>query len=616
MIDRLDLSSPDLVNQNLEKLAELFPNCVTEGPDGKVVDFDLLKQELNHDVVEGATERYRLEWPGKRQAMVNANLPTTKTLRPVQEDSVDFDNTKNLYIEGDNLEVLKILQESYLGKIKMIYIDPPYNTGKDFVYKDNFTQDSDEYKEESGQTDEYNRRLVPNPDNSGRYHSDWLSMMYPRLKLARNLLTADGVIFISIGEDEVHNLRKICDEIFGEGAFQTEVTWQKRYTRSNNTVEFTTVVESILVYSKTAEFEVNLLPRTGEADGRYTNPDDDPRGPWKGASFLNPATPSQRPNLCYPITNPFTKEVTLPSSNAWRRSREEYERLAREDLLYWGKNGRAKVPVVKRFLSEARGLTPTNFWDHKYSGNTDEGTKELEDLFGMKVFDFPKPSLLLKRVLEHSVSTDSLVLDFFSGTGGLAQAVSEFNAEHASRVRYILVQIPESTASMREVYDAGFETISAIGKHRLRLVAEKLSGQKAKLDLGFKVYRVDESNMEGVYYQPQTIGQENMDLFTSHIKVGRTSEDLLTQVLIDWGLPLTLKTKKAVVEGKEVYKVAGDSLYACFDDGLGESFAKAVANEKPLRLVVKDSAFESDTAKVNVQQLLKQLSPNTELKVI
>ncbi len=610
------MTSKNWLNENTQFIAERFPNCVTETEDGLKVDFELLQQELSGDVVSGSKERYRLEWPGKRQAMVNANLPTTKTLRPVREDSVDFDNTENLYIEGDNLEVLKILQESYLGKIKMIYIDPPYNTGNDFVYKDNFTQDSDEYKEDSGQTDEYNRRLVSNPDTSGRYHSDWLSMMYPRLKLARNLLTDDGVIFISIGEDEVHNLRKLCDEIFGESAFQTEVTWQKRYTRSNNTVEFTTVVESILVYSKTAEFEVNLLPRTGEADERYTNPDDDSRGPWKGASFLNPATPSQRPNLCYPITNPFTGEVTLPSSNAWRRSKEEYERLEREDLLYWGKNRQAKVPVVKRFLSEARGLTPTNFWDHNYAGNTDEGTKELEALFGMKVFDFPKPSLLLRRVLEHSVGIDSLVLDFFSGTGGLAQAVSDFNSENSAQIKFIMVQIPESTISMREVYDAGFQTISAIGKQRLRLIAQRIGGTEETLDLGFKVYRVDESNMEDVYYQPQTLDQGKMDMFASNIKGDRTSEDLLTQVLLDWGLPLTLKTEKTTIEGKEVFKVAGDSLYACFDEGLDEAFAKTVAAEKPLRLVVKDSAFASDTAKVNVQQLLKQLSPYTELRVI
>ena len=615
--DKLDLTSPDLINQNIEKLAALFPNCVTESANGKAIDFDLLKQELNHEVVEGNKERYRLEWPGKREAIVTANLPTTKTLRPIREDSVDFDNTENLYIEGDNLEVLKLLQESYLGKIKMIYIDPPYNTGNDFVYKDNFSKDAQEELEESGQKDEYKQRLVANPETAGRYHSDWLSMMYPRLKLARNLLTDNGSIFISIGEDESHNLRKICDEIFGELNFQTEITWQKRYTRSNNTVDFTTVVESILVYSKTTDFVVNLLPRTIEADNRYTNPDDDERGLWKGASFLNPASPSQRPNLCYPIKNPYTGSIATPTTNAWRRSEEEFRKLQDDNKLYWGKDRSGLVPSIKMFLNEARGLTPTNFWDHNYAGNTDTGTKELDELFGLKVFDFPKPSLLLERALEHATDNNDIVLDFFSGSASIAHAVLNLNCANNKNLKFILVQLPEKINSKSEVSQAGYKNICEIGKERIRRAANKIKEETgANIDYGFRVYRLDESNMQDGYYKPQEYIQDAMDLFADNVKADRTADDLLAQVMLDWGLPLSLKIEQATISGKKVFKVAGNSLYACFDTNIDESFIKEIAKEEPMRIVFKDSGFKDDTAKVNVKQLLKQLSPETEMKVL
>ncbi|WP_417860448.1 site-specific DNA-methyltransferase [Winogradskyella sediminis] len=615
--DKLDLATPDLVNQNIEKIAALFPNCVTETAEGKAIDFDLLKQELNHEVVEGAKERYRLEWPGKKEAIVTANLPTTKTLRPVREDSVNFDTTENMYIEGDNLEVLKILQESYLGKIKMIYIDPPYNTGKDFVYKDNFTQDSADYKEETDQTDEYGNRLVANPETAGRYHSDWLSMMYPRLKLARNLLTDDGVIFMSIGEDESHNLRKLADEIFGESNFETELTWQKRYTRSNNTIEFTTVVETILIYSKSESFVVNLLPRTAEADNRYKNPDNDDRGPWKGASFLGPVKPSERPNLCYGIKNPYTGTETFPTSNAWRRSEEEFKKLQEQGVLYWGKDKSAKVPSIKMFLKEARGLTPTNFWSHDYAGNTDTGTRDVEELFNLKVFDFPKPVLLMKRILEHSVNDNDIVLDFFSGSASLAHGVFSFNSEMKKNIQFILIQIPEFVNSQSEVFKAGYNNICEIGKERIRRAAAKIKEEtNADIDYGFKVFKVASSNMQDVYYKPQDYSQGQLDVFADNIKEDRTSEDLLTQILLDWGLPLTLKTETLTIQGKEVFKVDTNYLMACFANGVDEAFAKEIATHQPLRIVFKDSGFKNDTAKENVKQLLKQLSPNTEMKVI
>ncbi|BBL34042.1 hypothetical protein Nstercoris_00271 [Nitrosomonas stercoris] len=443
------MHSPNLTEENIARIRDMFPGCVTEaqGEDGSVklmVDFDQLRQELSDAIVEGPQERYHLNWPGKREALLTANAPIAKTLRPVREESVDFDTTKNLFIEGDNLDALKLLQETYLGKVKMIYIDPPYNTGNDFIYEDDFSEEVAAYFRRSNQVDEEGNRLIANTLANGRFHSDWLSMVYPRLKIGRNLLAEDGVLFVSADYHESANLRKICDEIFGEQNFQADISWQKRYTRSNNTQDFTTVVEHILVYSQSDAFRVNLLPRTDEADGRYSNPDNDTRGPWKGASFLNPATPEQRPNLCYPIKNPNTGQTTTPTTNAWRRSKDEFERLQNEGLLYWGSNGDAAIPSIKMFLSEARGLTPINFWDHAYAGNTDDGTRDVSSLFGSKVFDNPKPVQLMKRILEHATTQDSIVLDFFAGSGSMAHAVLE--------PVYDLIIIPYDTWMKRTKY--------------------------------------------------------------------------------------------------------------------------------------------------------------------
>lgn len=476
-MEKLHMQTHNIVDENIKKIAELFPNCLTERLDenGKpeaAIDFDQLRQELSKDIVEGPEERYQFTWPDKRNAIRLANAPTTDTLRPCREESVDFDNTQNLYIEGDNLEVLKLLRENYLGKVKMIYIDPPYNTGNDFVYNDSFRTESLEFRAKSGNYDEEGNLLTDvytrNTESNGRFHTDWLNMIYPRLKVAKDLLSEDGVIFISIDDNEVENLKKVCNEVFGESNFKSQIAWQKRYTRSNNTIDFTTVLEHILVYSRSGQFVVNLLPRTDEADNRYTNPDNDPRGPWKGASFLNPATPSQRPNLCYPITNPNTGEVTYNTDHAWRRSKDVYEQLQSEEKLYWGIDGKAKVPSIKMFLSEARGLTPINFWDQEYAGNTDNGSVELFDLMQTKVFDFPKPVKLLKRVLEHGTFKNSLILDFFSGSATTAHAVMQLNAEDGGNRRFIMVQLPESTDEKSEAYKAGYKNICEIGKERIR----------------------------------------------------------------------------------------------------------------------------------------------------
>ncbi|UPG69171.1 site-specific DNA-methyltransferase [Gordonia hongkongensis] len=624
-VEKLRMTSPDLTDANVGQLAALFPSVVTETVDAdgnpkRAIDFDLLRQELSDHVVEGPQERYQLDWPGKRAAAFAANAPIAKTLRPVREESVDFDTTKNLFIEGDNLDALKLLQESYLGKVKLIYIDPPYNTGNDFVYADDFAESTPEYLARSGQVDDSGAKLVANPESNGRFHSDWLSMMYPRLKLARNLLTSDGVLFVSADDHELANLRRLCDEIFGEANFQADISWQKRYTRSNNTQDFTTVVEHILVYSRSSEFEVNLLPRTDEADGRYSNPDNDPRGPWKGASFLNPATPEQRPNLCYPIANPNTGKVTSPTTNAWRRSKEEFDRLCEEGLLYWGAGGTSAVPSIKMFLSEARGLTPVNFWEHTYAGNTDDGTRNVASLFNAKLFDNPKPVKLLIRILEHATGQDSLILDFFGGSGTTAEAIFAKNAEDGGERRFILVQLDEIPHPKSEAAKAGYQTIAAVARERIRRAGHKVledgGVMSGDLDVGFRALRIDTTNMTDVLRSPDETDQLALDELESSIKPHRSGEDLLFQVLLDWGLELTMPISVEQIDGREVFVVEEGALIACFDLEVSPQLVRLIAEREPLRAVFRDSAFASDDARINAEQVFREVSPATDVKAI
>ncbi|MDN5296123.1 MAG: adenine-specific DNA-methyltransferase [Bacteroidota bacterium] len=631
-IERLDLHTPDFVNENIEKIAAFFPNCVTETAEGKKIDFDLLQQELSYDIVEGNRERYRLEWPGKREAIVTANLPTTKTLRPVREDSVDFDNTENLYIEGDNLEVLKLLQESYFGKIKMIYIDPPYNTGNDFVYKDNFATDRETELFESGQIDEYNRRMVANPETSGRYHSDWLSMMYPRLKLARNLLTDDGVIFISIDDNEVHNLRKICDEIFGESNFIAQVIWERAFSPINLIKHFSPSHDYILCFAKDIGLAIcNGIPRSNETNDRYDNPDNDPRGVWSSSDIS--VGPAVQENI-YPITTPSGRIVEPPAGRSWRLSRKAFRERLEDNRIWFGSDGNG-VPRIKRFLSELRktGITPMTIWKYEEVGHSQEATQKLAKMFdGKKYFDYPKPVELIKRCISLYTDTEpnDIILDFFSGSATTAHAVMQLNAEDGGNRKYIMVQLPELTDENSEAYKAGYKNICEIGKERIRRAANKIKEEKRSKaekeglfanvedaqDYGFRVYRLDSSNMKDVYYRPQDYKQESMDMFADNIKPDRTADDLLAQVMLDWGLPLSYKIDQIDINGKQVFRVAQDSLLACFDTGIDEAFAKEIAKEKPLRVVFRDSGFAGDTAKINVQQLLKQLTPETEMKVI
>lgn len=624
-MQKLKMHSPDMTQEHIAHIRELFPNCVTEarGKDGSLrlsVDFDLLRQELSGSIVEGPQERYHLDWPGKREAMLAANAPIAKALRPCREESVDFDTTKNLFIEGDNLDALKLLQETYLGKVKMIYIDPPYNTGNDFIYNDDFAETSEAYLFRSNQKDEAGNRLVANPDSNGRFHSDWLSMMYSRLKLARNLLADDGVIFISCDDNEDGNIKSLCCEIFGIDNFKANISWQKRYTRSNNTIDFTTVIEHILVFSKSINFSVNLLPRTEEADARYSNPDNDPRGLWKGASFLNPATPQERPNLCYPITNPNTHKTQYPTTNAWRRSYDEYKKLASENRLYWGIDGLSPIPSIKMFLSEARGLTPINFWSHEYAGNTDIGTEELKSIFDVKVFNNPKPTSLIKRAIEHSCGQQAIILDFFAGSSTTAHAVMQLNAEDGGNRQFIMVQLPEACDAQSEAAKAGYGTIAEISKERIRRAGKKiLEGdchEGWNRDVGFRVLKVDTSNMADVFYTPDALQQNLLDLTTDNIKPGRTPEDLLFQVLLDWGVELTLPIRKESIQGKTVFFVDDNALVACFDRGIDEALVRELAACAPLRVVFRDNGFVSDAVKINVEQIFRQLSPGTEVRCL
>ena len=604
-VERFDLRSFDIAEDRHRSILSLFPEARTEGGG---IDFDRLKQALG-ETVDVGKERFGMNWPGKAECFKTIQAPTMATLRPCADESVNFDTTRNLVIEGDNLEVLKLLQKSYLGKIKMIYIDPPYNTGNDFIYPDNYAESLQTYLEYTGQVDAEGKRFGTNTEADGRFHSKWMNMMYPRLYLARNLLCETGVIFISIDDKELCNLRRLCDEIFGEENFRADIAWQKRYTRSNNTVDFTTTVEHVLVYARSDPFLPNLLPRTEEADARYSNPDNDPRGPWKGASFLNPATPTQRPNLCYPIKNPTTGKITEPTTNAWRRSREEFERLAADNCLYWGADGTQPVPAIKMFLSEGRGLTPINFWSHDYAGNTDDGTKELADLFGQKLFDNPKPTLLVKRMLEHACDSDSIILDFFAGSGTTAQAVLELNAQDVGNRRFILVQLPEKTNR------TDYPSIADICKERVRRVIKKLDvGDTGKLDMdgghqqdrGFRVFRLAESNFttwDAQVAHDANALEKQLEFHVDHIRDECTPDDILYELLLKSGFPLTTQVEKQRLADKTVFSVAGGALVICLERELTLELIRAIAEGRPERVVCLDEGFAgNDQLKANAVQ--------------
>jgi adenine-specific DNA-methyltransferase len=542
-MDKMRMESADMTAQNIEKIEALFPNCITENVDKngkpkKAINFEILKQMLSEDVIEG-NEAYEFTWVGKKASIVEANRPIRKTLRPCKEESVDWNTTENLYIEGDNLDVLKLLQESYLGAVKMIYIDPPYNTGNDFIYQDDFKISADEYEDELGVQDEEGNRMFKNNDSNGRFHSDWCSMMYSRLLLARNLLSDNGVIFISIDDNEQENLKKMCDEVFGEDNFIAQIIWERAYSPKNDAKYISNSHDYILMYARKIEsFVIGRLPRTKEANARYNNLDNDPRGPWKPGDL---SVKTYNPNTDYPITVPSGRIVEPPTGRCWRTSKEAFEKLVEDNRIYFGVDGNS-VPQVKRFLSELKydGMAPTSILFYKEVGHSQEGAKEVTKLLEAGAFDGPKPVRLMKRVLTlANLDTDSVVLDFFSGSSSMAHAVMQLNAEDGGNRKFIMVQLPEETDEKSEAYKAGYETIAEIGKERIRRAGKKIKYENPlttqNLDIGFRVFKLDDTNMNDVYYSADEYSQDLITQMESNVKSDRTDLDLLFGCLLEWG---------------------------------------------------------------------------------
>lgn len=625
-MDKMKMESVNMTEQNIERIGALFPNCITEMLDEekstsdnkvykKAVNFEMLKQMLSNEVIDG-DEAYEFTWVGKKAAIVEANKPIRKTLRPCPEESVNWDKTENLYIEGDNLEVLKLLQESYLGKVKMIYIDPPYNTGNDFIYNDDFKMTGEEYRDESGETDDDGNRMFKNTDSNGRFHSDWCSMIYSRMMLARNLLTENGVIFISIDINETHNLRKICDEVFGASNFISDIIWNSRKSVSNDAVvslnhNYTLIYAKNMstFYAQRAYFK---LPDNGEG---FDNPDNDPRGAWKADPFDSPGI---RPNLTYAIKNPNTgEEYWPPKGRCWRTGEKEYLDFLNDGRIVFGKTGNSK-PQLKRFLTEAqdKGLTPKSLWDD--CGTATDGTKEIIDLFGAKVFDTPKPIEFIKKIIELATTENDIVLDFFAGSGTTAHAVMKHNIEKKVNNKYIMVQVDDSIDESSIAFSEGYKKISEIGKERIRRAAKKLHEENpdAKFDDGFRVLKLDASNMNDVYYSPADYSQGFLSQLESNIKSDRTDLDLLFGCLLEWGLPLSLPYSSERIEGCTVHNYNEGDLIACFDENIPDSVIKEIAKKQPLRAVFRDSSFANSPSKINVGEIFKLIAPDTSIKVI
>lgn len=623
------MQSLDFTQRNIEQIAALFPHVIVEGYDDagdvtRKIDFDALRQELSDHVVDGPQERYRLDWPGKREAQFAANAPIAKTLRPVREESVDFDTTQNLFIEGDNLEVLKLLQESYLGKVKLIYIDPPYNTGRDFIYSDDYSESEAEHREAAGATDEEGRLLEANyRENSranGRFHSDWLSMMYPRLKLARNLLKDDGVIFISIDDNEVDNLRRIASEIFGDQNFIAQIIWQKIHTRKNTAQHVSVNHDYVVAFARNKEYlAIRPQQRGRDLDAGYTNPDNDPRGPWADG-------PVQARNYyskgVYAIRCPSGRVIDgPPAGNYWRISKDEFNALDADGRIWWGKSGN-NVPRIKRYLSEVKeGVVPQTIWPHSEVGHTQAAKTTLQRYVPIQhsenVLNSVKPVELIQRIIQLSSTPEDedIVLDFFGGSATTAHAVLKQNLEDGGNRRFISVTISEPLKKAEPTFDSIF----GMGLTRVKnLAAEYAESDEVPehFDWGFRVARTDTSNLNDVTRHPDALDQEELDIFTDNIKQDRTAEDLLFQVMLDWGLELSLPISAETLEGKEVFSVDNGALIACFDDEISMDLIRAVARRQPLRAVFQDAAFVDDSARINTEQIFTELSPQTVVKVM
>lgn len=625
-MDKLLMHSPDLTERNIDKIADLFPTVITEGRDDdgnpvRAIDFDRLRQELSDHIVDGPQERYQLDWPGKREAMFAANAPIAKTLRPVREESVDFDKTQNLFVEGDNLDALKLLQESYLGKIKVIYIDPPYNTGNDFVYNDDFAETNSEYLAKSGQIDEDGNRLVANTESNGRFHSDWLSMIYPRLKLARNLLKDDGFIFISIDDHEFANLRRVCDEVFGLDNFVAAFAWQKTLTRRNDATLVSTAHEYVVCYARNMDFgRFNRVGTDAKQRATYSNRDQDPRGDWLPIPFH---APNIRPNLTYPITTPSGRVLMPPPGRCWSTTREKYEGLLADGRIYFGKKGDGMAQRKKFWTEREEGMIPWTWWPHGEAGENRGATKEVKDLFdGNVVFSAPKPTKLIRKILELVPTTGGdIVLDFFAGSGTTAEGVLRWNAVESAPWKFILVQLPEPLDPNTQAAQDGFETISTLCKERVRRAGLSiLSGDVAlgssSGDVGFRVLKVDTSNLSDVLRTPDAVVQDQLNLYTDSVRADRTGEDLLFQVLLDWGLELTMPITLETIDGHSVFVVEDGALIACFTESIGAGVVREIARREPLRAVFRDSGFSTDADRINAEQVFAEVSPATDVKAI
>lgn len=630
-MEKLNMQTTDVVDENIKRIGEMFPNCLTEVKDEKgrpqvAIDFDQLRQELSKNIVEGPEERYQFTWPDKRNAIRLANAPTTDTLRPCREESVDFDNTQNLYIEGDNLQVLKLLRENYLGKVKMIYIDPPYNTGNDFVYNDDFSQSADEYMHNSGQADEEGNRLVANPESNGRFHTDWLNMIYPRLKVAKDLLSEDGVIFISIDDNEIENLTKVCNEVFGEKNFLTCVTRGTGTPTGGGFDGLVNELDYILIFARNiAQATINGLEMS-EDDAQIYDQEDE-----YGRFLIRPLRRTggedrreDRPTMYYAVKAPdgtlvYPKGPTGYDSR-WICGESKYKELENNHLIAWKKveqNGNVRWNVYQKFYLEGRLKAPGNLWGD-IEGNK-KATRDVRSLFDTKkVFDFPKPIGVLTKCIAIGANKDSIILDFFSGSATTAHAVMKLNSEDGGERKFIMVQLPEITSENTEAYKAGYKNICEIGKERIRRAGKKIKEESPlttqDLDTGFRVLKLDSSNMQDVYYTPADFNER--DLFEDNIKSDRTEEDLLFQTMIELGIELSAKIEQTQIAGKTVWNVSDGYLMACFDEAVNETTITEIAKQKPYYFVMRDKSLANDNVADNFEQIFNHYSKDTIRRIL
>ena len=626
-MDKLRMQSSNGVEDNIMKIAQLFPDCVTETVDERsgqpkhLIDFEKLKQNLSDSVISERAERYQFTWPDKSKAILLANSPINATLRPCREDSVDFDNTQNLYIEGDNLDVLKCLKETYLHKVKMIYIDPPYNTGNDFVYEDDFAQSSEEYLANSGQFDEQGNRMFTNAESNGRFHTDWLNMIYPRLKVARDLLTDDGVIFISIDDNEVENLRKVCDEVFGESNCIAQLIWEKKYTIANDAKYFSDVHDYILCYSKKKEFfHIGKLPRTAQMNAAYKNPDNHPKGPWKATPLHARSGSDSNANFSYTFKNGVV--FTPPTGRFSAYSKETLKAMDDNNEIWFGKDGKS-IPSRKTFLCDLKndGVVPRTIISYSEGGHNHEADEEMKKLMEKKVFTSPKPTKLLHLLLTlGNTNKEAIILDFFSGSATTAHAVMRLNSEDGGNRKFIMVQLPEKTDEKSEAFKAGYKNICEIGKERIRRAGKKIKEESPSttqdLDTGFRVLKLDSTNMQDIYYSPKDISQADLFSQVDNVKPDRTGEDLLFQVMLELGATLDSKIETTTVAGKTIYNVAEGYLVACFDPDVTDDVVKAIAQMQPAYAVLRDTSMKDDSTATNFEQIFKTYSPDTVTRIL